>query len=136
MKFRVLAQSGNVIYFCMKFGSVEERRAYWRNWYHKNKNRSDYKEKSASTKTRIRKDRSIWWSEFKKTLKCLKCGDDDFRVLDLHHLDSSQKDIEVSNMVQKSYSKERILKEVAKCICLCACCHRIVHWEQKYGDKV
>jgi len=125
-----------VISVRMRFASDEERRAYWREWYHKNKNRADYKEKSSATKTRIRKERSVWWKEFKKTLECSRCGKDDFRVLDLHHSNPEEKDDAVSNLVQRNCSKKKILEEVAKCICLCACCHRIVHWEEKFGDKV
>ena len=119
-----------------KFATIEERRAYWREWYAINKHRPDYKTKDYATKKRIRKERSEWWTEFRKVFKCTRCGNSDFRVLDLHHIDPKGKDDEVSNLVQAGRSKERILEEIAKCICLCACCHRIVHWEEKFGDKV
>lgn len=114
-----------------KFASIEERRAYWRQWYENNKHRSDYKEKERETKRRIRKSRRDWFLDLKKTLKCEKCGINDFRVLDFHHLDPSQKDIEVSYMVGFRSSKEKILEEIAKCQCLCSNCHRILHWELK-----
>lgn len=119
-----------------KFATVEERRAYWRNWYTNNKLRVDYKEKDYVTKKRIRKERVEWWNEYRKSFKCQRCENSDFRVLDLHHIDPEQKDMEVSSLVQRGFSKKKILDEVAKCICLCACCHRIIHWEEKFGDKV
>jgi len=114
-----------------KFSSVEERRAYWKQWYENNKHRKDYKQKDKETKQRIRKERKDWFLEFKKTLKCEKCDLEDFRVLDFHHKDSNQKDMEVSNMVTHSWSKEKIMDEISKCKVLCANCHRIEHWENK-----
>jgi hypothetical protein len=114
-----------------KFASVEERRAYWKQWYENNKHREDYKAYDRATKKRIRKERVEWFQEFKKTLKCNRCGIQDFRVLDLHHRDPSQKDDEVANLAQRGLSIKKILAEIAKCDCLCANCHRIVHWEEK-----
>ena len=66
--------------------------------------------------------------EFKRALKCEKCGVDDFRVLDFHHVDPKKKDTEISNMTHCSL--ERVKEEIAKCKCLCANCHRILHSEQ------
>jgi hypothetical protein len=114
-----------------KFATVEDRRAYWREWYSRNKHRSDYKTKDKATKKRIRKERSNWWVEYRKTLRCERCGIADYRVLDFHHLDPEQKDIEVSNLVARAASKQKIFSEIEKCKCLCANCHRIVHWEEK-----
>lgn len=119
-----------------KFASVEERRAYWKQWYENNKHREDYKAADRATKKRIRKERREWLQEIKKTLKCGRCGIDDYRVLDLHHRDPSQKDTEVANLAQMGRSKEVILAEIAKCQCLCSNCHRIVHWEEKNGPVI
>lgn len=112
-----------------KFATVEERRAYWRQWYENNKHREDYKTADKATKKRIRKERREWFQELKKSFKCQRCGITDHRVLDLHHKDPSQKDTEVSNLVHTGFSKKKILNEIAKCICLCANCHRIEHWK-------
>jgi predicted nucleic-acid-binding Zn-ribbon protein len=114
-----------------KFKSAEERRIYWNNWYEQNKNREDYKAANRETRNRIRKERREWFQEIKKTLKCEQCGNSDFRVLDLHHLDPAQKDTEVSSLVQNGHSKKKILDEIAKCKVLCANCHRIEHYEEK-----
>lgn len=41
------------------------------------------------------------------------------------HLPGHKKAGNISNMVKTGVSKERILKEVAKCELVCACCHAI-----------
>lgn len=114
-----------------KFVSAEERRAYWRQWYENNKHRADYKAADKATKKRIRKERVEWWKEYRKKFSCQSCGNNDFRVLDLHHVDRKTKETEVSNLVQRGRSIESILKEIEKCICLCSNCHRIEHWEER-----
>ena len=49
---------------------------------------------------------------------------------DFHHLDPSQKDTKVSQLIH--LSSDRLEVEIKKCIMLCANCHRIVH---SYNDK-
>lgn len=119
-----------------KFSSDDERRAYWRAWYQNNKHRSDYKAKNRATSTRIRKERNLWWNEYRQTLKCFNCSESDYRCLDFHHLDPNQKDKEVTTMVHRCFSKEKILAEAAKCICLCSNCHRKLHWDEKHNPKI
>lgn len=38
-----------------KFNSVEERRAYWKQWYERNKLREDYKASNKATKKELKK---------------------------------------------------------------------------------
>ena len=66
--------------------------------------------------------------EYKKKLKCDRCGLNDHRVLEFHHL--GDKDKNVSAMVNEGYGWERIMDEVEKCIPLCCNCHRITHYEE------
>ncbi len=66
--------------------------------------------------------------ELKKSLggKCSKCGyDKSFCALDFHH-NRGQKEGTVSLLI-KSFSKQKALKEIEKCILLCANCHRELH---------
>lgn len=112
-----------------KFSSVEERRAYMKNWYDRNKNKESLKIHQKETAKRIRKERQVWFQEFKKTLTCSRCPEKDWAVLDFHHLNPKEKDLEVSNMVQLRWSKKKILEEIAKCIVLCSNCHRKEHWK-------
>ena len=62
--------------------------------------------------------------------KCAHCGIVDIpEIYDLHHLDPSKKEIGIARIVRKSSSDgtKRLLRELAKCILLCANCHRKVH---------
>lgn len=56
---------------------------------------------------------------------CLRCDETDWRCLDYHHRDPSQKVANVSEVVGRaSWTWERVLTEIAKCDLLCANCHR------------
>lgn len=72
-------------------------------------------------------------NEIKKRLKCINCGNTDYRVMDFHHENKNDKTTEVATMVRRGTAKNKILKEIEKCIPLCANCHRIKHWEEKIG---
>jgi len=78
-----------------------------------------------------RKDRveslGIWIREYKEKLVCIKCSENNPVCLDFHHVDSSIKEGNISNMVHSGYSVKNIIKEVEKCIILCANCHRKIH---------
>ena len=95
---------------------IEKQRKYRRDWYYRNQKHAQ-KEK-AKRKESIR----IWFRQYKETLSCTNCSENDWRCLDFHHL--KDKTHLVSKMVQHSYSIENITKEIAKCIVLCANCHR------------
>ena len=59
--------------------------------------------------------------------KCERCGYNRYiEALEFHHLDSTKKDFNVS---QHGYTRswERVVKELEKCIMLCANCHRELH---------
>jgi len=63
---------------------------------------------------------------------CVKCGETRPHVIDFHHIDPSQKQFTI---VQKyrSVSESDLNSEIAKCVCLCANCHREFHY--LYGVK-
>lgn len=62
--------------------------------------------------------RSLW---FKENGPCKKCESEE--NLELHHLDKSQKE----DHKVWSWSNERRLAELAKCIVLCRDCHNKAH---------
>lgn len=64
---------------------------------------------------------------FKKTLNCEVCGESAWYCLDFHHLDPEHKDFDLSS---QTHSWSRVVEEAQKCICVCTCCHRKIH----YGD--
>lgn len=104
----------------------KKMREYRRNWYYRNA-------KKAIACTRLRKKRLlIWFQELKSKLKCERCTESDTVCLDFHHIDAKTKEREVAAVVSNlGWCKERILKEIAKCIVLCANCHRKQH---RIGD--
>jgi len=62
--------------------------------------------------------------------KCKICGYSKYvGALDFHHLDPSTKDIAFSKFRATSWDKNKdiLIKELDKCILLCANCHREVH---------
>lgn len=56
---------------------------------------------------------------------CAVCGNDDLRVIEFHHLDPSQKRFQIAGSGRRSMPT--IMAEAAKCVCLCANCHRLFH---------
>jgi DNA invertase Pin-like site-specific DNA recombinase len=61
--------------------------------------------------------------------RCNKCGYDKcIDALEFHHLNPEDKDFTISG---KSWSIERLKKEVDKCILVCSNCHKEIHYEIK-----
>lgn len=85
--------------------------------------------KVKTQRKRVHKNKEMV-KQLKQTLACVECGISDYRVLEFHHLDPKQKDREIALMY--NLSLDRIKKEIDKCICLCANCHRILHHEEKW----
>lgn len=60
--------------------------------------------------------------------KCVRCGyNKSMRALQFHHLDPTQKDMQIS--VSRNSSWKKIEEEIKKCILVCANCHAEVHEE-------
>lgn len=96
-----------------------------RKFYNKNKQRE-------IERVQIRRDILIKWIiELKSSLKCEVCGETFIYCLEFHHPDFKAKEMNISNMAHRGWSKERILKEIKKCIVLCANCHRKEHYKDK-----
>lgn len=58
--------------------------------------------------------------------KCCTCGYDRcIEALEFHHLDSQEKDFELSSVRHTDF--ERVQDELDKCILVCANCHREIH---------
>lgn len=65
-------------------------------------------------------------SEYKKSLGCKFCNENDSCCLDFHHIDSDLKEDNVSTMRGK-IGKEKVWEEIKKCVVVCANCHRKLH---------
>jgi predicted HNH restriction endonuclease len=68
--------------------------------------------------------------------KCRLCGYQECpEALEFHHLDDTGKDFSISD---KGHSRSwaRVKAEIAKCVLLCANCHREVHAGQRSLDEI
>lgn len=75
-----------------------------------------------------------WFAELKDSLNCERCPENRPWVLDFHHKNPAEKDTEVSLLVRKG-NKQKVLDEMAKCIVLCANCHRDLHYQEKLSSE-
>lgn len=97
-----------------------KRNEYARRYY-----REKYKAKQIEMKNRRRVEMRIWYQELRSHLKCSRCPEDTPCCIDFHH--ERDKEFNLYEAVNLGYGKERILAEIAKCIPLCANCHRKHH---------
>lgn len=65
--------------------------------------------------------------------KCEICGYDKcIRALEFHHLDSNEKDFNISSSQgDKRWNNQDFKAELDKCILVCSNCHREIHYEKK-----
>ena len=75
-----------------------------------------------------------WIDAYKEKNKCQNCGIDDYRVLDFHHL--RDKEFNISEFYHNHFGLNRLIKEIEKCIVICANCHRIEHFMERQKQKV
>lgn len=68
--------------------------------------------------------------ELKNGVKCSRCPESHPACIDWHHIDPNEKEIAVSQAIRLGWSIERIKAEIAKCVPLCANCHRKEHWQE------
>lgn len=66
-------------------------------------------------------------SSIKRESGCKICQEKAECCLSFHHLDPAKKDFDVSSGIRKGYSRNKVLKEIAKCVVLCENCHRKLH---------
>lgn len=103
-------------------------RKYHRMWWQKYKhNRTITPEQIKEWRNRKIQRARAFVLAYLKSHPCSKCGFTNVAALDFHHVTDEpyNKWTRVSKLIQRSYSTERISKEIAKCIVLCANCHRI-----------
>jgi hypothetical protein len=104
-------------------------RAHSREYYAANK--ESQKSKILERNRRYRKELREFIKQIKEDAPCLDCGVRyPWYVMDFDHV-LGDKYMEVSAMVANLYSKEKILKEIAKCELICSNCHRIRTFAEK-----
>lgn len=91
-----------------------------------------YQENKAAKQayTRGRK-REMYYKIFchRYQLRCVRCGESDYRVLDYDHIDPSTKVDSISGLISRGSAWWRVEEELEKCQVLCSNCHRIKTFE-------
>ncbi len=113
----------------MSFKDQKRAKEYHKEYNHKRylANKQEYRDKTAKKK----KENAIWLLKYKTNLTCGLCGENDFRCLDFHHIESIEKTADISVMVNNGCSIKRIESEISKCQVLCANCHRKKHYKHR-----
>lgn len=85
------------------------------------------KEKMQKQSKRVHKNKKEYrWKveQHKLNLGCSRCGYNKCAgALHFHHIDPSEKEFMISKAFCRSMSKDKLDKELKKCILLCANCH-------------
>ena len=110
----------------MAYADPEKEKEYKKKWYEANKARHI---KNVRRRTVEHRKHLLSVMESCKQ-KCSCCPESDSCCLDFHHLDPETKTIAVAEAVRYSWSVERLMEEIAKCIVVCRNCHAKIH---KYG---
>ena len=91
--------------------------------------RKRYNEKHRDDRKRQRLERKLgiglFIDEYKSSRGCVVCGENFPAALDFHH--TGEKTANVSQVSMRSWSIDRVVAEIDKCVLLCANCHRKVH---------
>jgi len=64
--------------------------------------------------------------DYKKKSKCIKCGNNDWRVLEFNHRDPATKSGDIGRMRSDGCTKKLVI-EMAQCDMYCGNCHKLYH---------
>lgn len=104
----------------------EKKKQSNKEWYYNNRERLI--KKCSDRQRRKSKEMQSWWRTFRQSLKCSRCSESRSECLDFHHINPVEKVKTISAMALSGhYSIDKIIKEMGKCIVLCANCHRVEH---------
>jgi hypothetical protein len=81
----------------------------------------------------VHKINIAWITKYKESLCCTDCGmsfKDKSCCCDFHHTDPNTKSFGVGSMIKHISDLKLIQDEIAKCIPLCANCHRLRHYKR------
>ena len=98
----------------------EKQRGF--NERHYTANKQEYIDRARAHDAVNRRRNASFLFAYKTFMGCKNCGIADARVLDCHHLSDKQANI---GTIWRTWSLRRLVDELAKCIILCANCHRI-----------
>lgn len=105
----------------MPYTDKEKQKSSQHQWY--DEHRNQYNEQR-----RFRREKNATYvAEIKNTAKCARCPENDACCLDFHHPGTdTEKEMGIAQAV-RDFSFKRLQQEIAKCIILCANCHRKEH---------
>jgi len=84
--------------------------------------------KKVNPNIKTKQKKRLYVKRLKGELGCACCGfKENTDVLHFHHIDPTTKIANVSRMVSKNHSLDRILLEIQKCRLLCITCHHKEH---------
>jgi hypothetical protein len=95
---------------------------------------ANHKERVAAKTRRHRIKKKAAWVAFKKTLSCTKCGENHPATLDFHHVIKDPSNKKINKLISQN-AWAVIPAELAKCVVLCANCHRIHHHDELMGER-
>lgn len=78
-----------------------------------------------------RLNKTRWFTEYKTHCECFICGENHIATLEFHHMNPEEKDTNISDMMRCAYSYKNLFKELEKCVCLCANCHKKLHYHNE-----
>ena len=90
-------------------------------------NKTTYKKRSKISNIKYKTNNKMFFDEYKLKKGCLFCDENEPCCLDFHHKDPKTKHRNISSMINSSLSRQTIVKEIHKCILVCANCHRKIH---------
>ena len=67
---------------------------------------------------------------------CSVCGEKRPYCLDYHHVNAEDKTITISKLLVQGSGVKRLIKEIDKCILVCANCHREIHYLEEHEGSV
>jgi hypothetical protein len=99
--------------------------------------RNPKKVKEATERCRVARGarNKAYVEAYKREHPCIRCGESDPVVLDLHHRDPNEKEFTISAWTFRA-SIKALEVEIAKCDVLCANCHRRAHYERDQKNRV
>ena len=139
MERRVCTQCGeeyDLTEFPLRNQFTERRQSYCKNckalmhadWYERNKDVQ--KAIAKKYRTEYRGNLRDYALEYLSTHPCVSCGESDPRILEFHHARGVKLN-DVSSLIGRGSSLEKLKEEIDKCDVYCANCHRKLTVEER-----
>lgn len=82
--------------------------------------------KTPELRAKHRAKKKIYIRKYLETHPCEHCWETKPVCLEFHHIDPSTKSFELAYSISQDKSIKKIDEEIAKCMVLCANCHKVV----------